>query len=154
MLMDAETILTRQPSGALVQTLTAAVADTPVPTTKSLDFGAPATTPMGNPIESDFGPSTGEYDVRVTEAFTSGGSATVKAQLVRATDAALSAGVVVIEETAAIPVAELVAGYRWKLGKPKHGLKSPRYEGIRLVPGVAAVTGKFSAAYVLTAGTR
>lgn len=64
-LLDMQTILTRQANGDIEQTLAAAAADTPVPTTKSIYLGEQGVTPRGNTPTQDFGAADGEFVVEV-----------------------------------------------------------------------------------------
>lgn len=74
----------------------------------------------------------------VTTAVTSGGAATVQFQVVSADDDALSTNVVIINQTDAIAVATLVAGYQEIVALP-HKIGG-RYLGIREVVATAALT--------------
>jgi len=72
-------------------------------------------------------------------AAASGGAATVTFQLVTADNAALTTNPVVIQQTAAFPVANLGAGRFLYAGSIPFGLYS-RYMGMRQVTGTAALT--------------
>lgn len=146
-LLDYELILTRQPSGVIEQTLTAAAADTPVATTKFIDLGAQgAAKPYGSPIAEDFGKAIGDFNVQATTQWTGVGGS-VSAQLVQDDDGA-GTNLEVIQQTRSVPVAELVPGFIWPLGKPEHGVDQ-RCVYVRLLPTGAAVTGKFTASYAV-----
>ena len=74
----------------------------------------------------------------VKTAVTSGGAATVAFQVVTADDAALTTNVVIHNQTDAIPVASLVAGYREIVALPQK--VGGRYLGIRENVATAALT--------------
>ena len=97
---------------------------------------------MGNTLLADVGRSRTVFLlVQVTVAPTSGGAATVSFELITATNDLLTTGVVSHQLTAAIPVAQLVAGYQFKLeitpGLPSTG----RYLGVRYNVATAQLTG-------------
>jgi hypothetical protein len=112
----------------------------------SADLGSAGTDALGNAVVKDLGRGAPvEVVVQVTTAFTSSGSATVQAQLVMADDAALTSNLVVLDETAAIAVATLVAGYQFRLRAVPQGI-TKRYLGVRYVIGTATTTaGKCTA---------
>jgi hypothetical protein len=79
-----------------------------------------------------------EILTQITTTFTSGGAATLQVQLVMADDAALSTNLVVLQETLALALATLVAGYQFRLAVPPGITK--RYLGVRYIIGTAAMT--------------
>lgn len=94
-----------------------------------------------------------ELLVQVTEAVASAGAATVQFQLVAADDAALSTNANVLQETGAIALATLVAGYQARLCVPPGLVNSAgapaRYLGCKYVIGTATTTaGKVTAGIV------
>lgn len=109
--------------------------------TNTIDLGAPGTVPGGGTMKRDAG---GGYPVGVLAQVvtTFSGGTSVQAQLVESDSANLSSPSV-LNETAAIPVASLVAGYKFPLGTIPPGA-SKRYIGLRYVvvgtPTAGAVT--------------
>lgn len=81
-----------------------------------------------------------ELLIQILTTVTSGGAATLQFQLIQADDAALTTGIEVLAETAALALATLVAGYRPRLRLPPMGL-TKRYLGLRVVNATAATTG-------------
>lgn len=88
-------------------------------------------------------------DFKVGAAFTAGGAATMTAQLITSASANLSSPTV-IDQTGAIPVASLVAGYRTALRiPPQIGSLGQRYFGINYVVATGPMTaGDISARIV------
>lgn len=114
---------------------------------KSIDLGAVGTIPGigGTPIHDVGRGDCPELLVQVTETFTSGGAGTLQAKLVMADDDALTSNVVVLQETLAIALATLVAGYQFRLCCVPFGV-TKRYLGIQYVVGTATMTaGKVTA---------
>lgn len=109
---------------------------------KSIDLGSVTQVDsLGNSVISDIGRGIPiEILVQVLTAITSGGSATVQAQLVMADDGPLTSNLVVLQETAAIAVASLVSGYQFRLGGMVPPGISKRYLGVRYVIAVATTT--------------
>lgn len=146
---DAATICSQN------QDLTGQVAGT-VLSTSSMDLGVAGTPPdafqaVGS-IIADFGRGRPIFpEVRVTTAFTSGSSTgTVVAQLVMADSADLTSNLVVLEETAAIIVTTLVAGYRFRLGSVPGGI-TKEFLGFRYTVAVDTITaGKIWAEFTLS----
>lgn len=128
--------------------------------THSIDLGAPGT-PVGGAAALIRNPGRWgkrlELVVQVlTQILSAAGAATVKAQLITGTgvdaNGQINAGLVVLQETAAVAKALLVAGYRWQLQLPASGFL--RYVAVRLVIGTADVSaGTWEAALVLDAQT-
>lgn len=137
------------------QDLTGQIAGT-VLSTKSVDLGVAGTPPdafqaVGS-IIADFGRGRPIFaECRVTTAFTSGSSTgTVVVQCVMADDAALATNLVVIDETAAIIVTTLVAGYRFRLGSVPAGI-TKEFLGFRYTVAVDTITaGQLWAEYTLS----
>lgn len=120
---------------------------------KSIDLGVAGTDVNGGAPIIDPGRSIVQLVAQVVTAFTSGGSATVQAQLVMADDAALSSNLVVLESTAVIAVATLVAGYRFRFGSLPPGV-TKRYVGLQYVIGTATTTaGNVTAGLVMDASS-
>ena len=109
--------------------------------------GAVGTDDAGNTIYSDPGRSPKvELLCQITETVTSGGAATVQAQLITSAADNLSSPTV-IASTAAIALASLVAGYQFRLEIPP-GL-AQRYLGVQFVIATATTTaGKVTAGIV------
>ncbi len=124
-----------------------------VVSTNSIDLGAAGTTPTGAAIGYDIGKSG---DVRilcqVTSTVTSGGAATIQAQLVMSDNANLSSPTV-LQETTVIALATLIAGYQFRLNTIPAGI-TKRYLGMQYVVGTAAPTaGTITSGIVLTKQT-
>lgn len=120
----------------------------------SYDTGVAGTPPdafqaVGS-IIADFGRGSPIFpELRVTTAF-AGAGATIKGQVVMADTADLVTGLTMLEETDAIAVALLVAGYRFRLGSVPGGI-TKRYLGFQLVVAVAALTaGQFWGEFTLS----
>lgn len=80
-----------------------------------------------------------ELLVQLLTTVTSGGAATLQFRLVQADDAALTTNVTVLQETPALALATLVAGYRPRLRLPAMGL-TQRYMGLLYLIGTATTT--------------
>lgn len=117
--------------------------------TNTVDLGTVGSIVLGGSPIRDIGRGRSlQAVVQVTETFTSGGAGTLQAQLVMADDAALTSNLTVLEETAAIALATLVAGYQFRFGTWPVGT-SKEFIGIRYVIGTAAMTaGKVTAGLV------
>ena len=121
---------------------------------KSIDWqkAARQTTALGNTPTMDIGRGNlVEVVCQVTTAFV-GATATVLAELIMADDEALTSNVVSLEQapggsiTVGIPVATLVAGYQWRIGRSIPAGISSRYLGLRYRIFTATTTaGKISA---------
>jgi len=105
---------------------------------KSLDLwgGARQTTVLNNTPVMDLGRGNQlEVVVQVTEAF-AGANGTVMVELVQADDEALTTNLQSLQQapggsvTVGIPIATLVAGYRFRIATPRAGI-SKRYLGLR-----------------------
>lgn len=119
--------------------------------TRSIKRGDAATDQFGNSLTGDAGKAEVPLLCQVTEAFT-GANGTVQAQLVQADDEALATNLEVLQETAAIAVATLVAGYQFRLGKDLPPGMTKAYWGFRYLIGTTNMTtGKITAGVV---GTR
>lgn len=101
----------------------------------SVDFGAAVDNVLGNSPIKDVGRGqVPEILVQVIEAFV-GATATVLVELVMADDAALTSNLVSVQQapggsiTVGIPVATLVAGYKFRIRIP--GGITKRYLGLR-----------------------
>lgn len=107
--------------------------------TNTIDLGSPGSPVVGG-IVSDVGRGMPlEVICQITETFTSGGAATVQAQLVMADNAALSSNLTILDETPAIALATLIAGYQFRLRAIPQGI-TKRYLGMRYVIGTATTT--------------
>lgn len=80
-----------------------------------------------------------DFFVRVDETFTSGGAATLLVEVVQADDAALGTNRETLNQSAAIALATLVAGYEHRVAIPRQGI-TRRYLGVRYTIGTAAMT--------------
>jgi hypothetical protein len=118
--------------------------------TNTIDLGAAGTPAIGGSVIHDIGRGNHvEVLVQVTETFTSGGAATVKAQLVMADNAALTSNLTILDQTDDLALATLVAGYQFRLRCVPQGV-TKRYLGVRYVIGTATTTaGKCTAGIVL-----
>jgi hypothetical protein len=117
----------------------------------SIDLGASATDTLGNTVISDIGRGGADLLVQVTETFV-GATATLKAELVMADNAALTTNLVVLQVSDVIPVATLTAGYQYRLRIPV-GI-SKRYLGLRYTVATATMTaGKVTASIITTRQT-
>lgn len=114
--------------------------------TNTIDIGATGKSViLGQLPNADVG--AGEHvDILVQCVSTFAGGTSVQAQLVQATDAALTAGLDVLTESAAIPLASLVPGYQFSV-RCLVGDVTKRYLGIRYV-----TVGTFTGANLVTAG--
>jgi hypothetical protein len=108
--------------------------------TDSVDLGLLGT-PQGAPAALVKDYAAGKevpVEISVGTAFTSGGSATLVAELIMSANADLSSPTV-LWTSAAIPVASLVAGYKFNIDKLPKGVTA-RYLGARYTVAVAAMT--------------
>lgn len=128
--------------------------------TKSIDLwgGARQTTVLGNSPLFDLGRGNQvEVVVQVTEAFV-GATATVMVELVMADDEGLTSNLVSLQQapggsvSVGIPVATLVAGYRFRLATPRAGI-SKRYLGLRYNIYTATTTAGEISAWLATTDT-
>lgn len=109
--------------------------------TNSIDLGASVTDTLGNTVLSDVGRADRVYMLAQVSTLCVGAGATVVMRLITATDAALTAGIVIHQQTDPIPVASLVAGYQFKLGDIPPGLPATgRYLGVQWVVATANIT--------------
>ena len=147
MILDAQAILSDQ------QTIALSFSATPVLSTNTIDLGAAPTLPLAGPsgtaltARKDVGRGNPpELLVQITETVTSAGAATVQVQLITSASANLGTPTV-IQSTAAIALATLVAGYQFRLAIPP-GI-AQRYLGVQYIIGVADTTaGKVTAGIV------
>lgn len=123
--------------------------------TNTIDLGVAGTPPPGfiarGTPKSDLGGGKKVFvDVRVVTTCTSGGSNTTQVQLITSASANLGSPTV-IQSTAAIAVATLVAGYKFRLGPvPSFGNAQARYLGVQYVIATADLTaGAFDAELVV-----
>jgi hypothetical protein len=107
--------------------------------TNTIDLGVAGTPVVGGLITDVGRGGNVEVVAQVVTAFTSGGAATLQVQLVMADDAALTSNLTVLDETAAIALASLVAGYQFRMGTIPGGV-TKRYLGIRYIVGTAVMT--------------
>jgi hypothetical protein len=117
---------------------------------KSVDMGTAGTIPgLGGTPVHDWGRGNNLLVYcQVVVAFTSGGSATVQAQLIQADDEALTSNVQILDTTQAIAVATLVAGYQFRFGSLAPGI-TKRYLGMQYVIATATTTaGKVTSGLV------
>lgn len=120
--------------------------------TNAIDLGANPAAPLVNSAGGTFTPikdlgrgGQAELVAQVTETFTSGGAATVTAQLIQSAASNLGSPTV-LASSQAIAVASLVAGYQFRIEVPV-GV-SQRYLGMQYVIGTAATTaGKVTAGF-------
>src|SRR5215831_12543763 len=107
--------------------------------TYSVDTGVPGAVPQGGQALDDIGRGEDcEVLAKITQTVV-GAGASVQFQLVMADDPALSVNLTVLQETLAIPVATLVAGYRVRLNDFPAGI-SQRYVGMRYIVSGATTT--------------
>lgn len=150
MILDAENIF------SLRQSLVAGVGN--VLSTYSIDTGAAGALPVGYNARGNAPHDVGkgmplEVECQINTSCTSGGAATVQAQLVMADDDALTTNLTVLAQTDAIAVATLVKGYRFAIAGTVPPGVSKRYIGIRYVIGTAAITaGTVTAALTFPGG--
>ncbi len=113
--------------------------------TRSIKRGDTATDQFGNVLSGDLGKSEIPILCQVTEQFVGAGG-TVQAQLVHADDEDLSVNLVVLQETAAIPIATLAPGYQFRLGKHLPIGTTKAYWGFRYIIATTTQTaGKITA---------
>lgn len=106
----------------------------------SYDLGTGGSIPQGGTAIVDPGRGSGiELDVRVTTTCV-GATATLKVELVSATDAALTGSLTVLESTDTVAVASLVAGYKFRLGRTLPAGIAQRYIGLRYTVATATLT--------------
>lgn len=117
------------------------------PATNVVDLGPPDTMPWpgGQPLHDPGRGEPVEVLIQVTEAFEGGTS--VQAQLVMS-DAENLSNPTILAETAAVPTAELVPGYQFRLRTLPHGL-SKRYLGVRYVTAGTFTAGAVTAGLIL-----
>ena len=114
--------------------------------TDTIDLGAPKTTPFGFTPIHDIGRG-GDVEVLAQVTTTFVGGTSLQAQLVHSDNANLS-GHEVLTQTDAVPVAQLRAGYQFRLGSVPPGV-SKRYLGIRYVAVGTFTAGAVTAALVM-----
>lgn len=125
--------------------------------TNSIDLWGQASIPtipsLGGAVIKDIGRGLiPRLLVQLTQTVTSGGAGTLQVQLVQADDAALTTNLVVLQETIAIALANLVAGYQFRIEVPPGVTK--RFLGCRYVVGGATLTaGTVTAGFVDTLQT-
>lgn len=120
-------------------------------TTNAIDLGVAGTIPgLGGTPLMDAG--RGEEPVllaQVTETFTAAGAATLTVEIITATDAALTAGIVSHQSTPALAKTDLVAGYQFRLRIPAGLPATGRYLGLRFTVATGPMTaGKVTAGIV------
>lgn len=105
----------------------------------SVDTRVAGTPSIGGPLLKNFG-AANPMDITfvVTEAFTSGGAATLQWQIVQADDGPLTVNLEVLRQTGAEGVALFTLGSWFHLGKVPS--MDRRFLGVRLVIGTAATT--------------
>jgi hypothetical protein len=105
-----------------------------------LTLTAPGTDALGNTVRHDIGQSNAIVDCRVVTTFASGGAATLQVALVNDAVAALNSGTAdILDETQAIALGTLVAGYRFRLTLvPPQALQ--QYLGLKFIIGTATTT--------------
>lgn len=115
--------------------------------TNTIDLGETGKNSLGGTQISDPGRAPkADILVQVTETVV-GAGASLEAQLVMADDAALTSGLTVIQSSGAVGVANLKAGYQFRLSVPPGITK--RYVGLKYVDSGAATTaGKVTAGIV------
>lgn len=114
------------------------------------DSGPASTDQFGATVKGDLSKVKAlELLAQVVEDFTSGGAATLTVELIHSDNADLSS-YVTLQTTAAIALATLKKGYRFRLNLQPGMTK--RYVGLRYTIGTAAMTaGKVTAALLLGA---
>jgi hypothetical protein len=123
-----------------------------VTSTNSIDLGAAQTTATGGAILADIA-RAGDLQVlcQVTTTVTSGGAATISAQLIQSANADLSSPTVLVQ-TPAIALATMIAGYQFRLAVPP-GI-SQRYLGMQyVVAGATTTAGAVTSGIVETKQT-
>ena len=114
------------------------------PTQSTCGGGASAqpTDTLGNTVLSDPGRAGKVRLFMMVNTTCVGATATVIMRLITATDAALTAGIVIHRITDTIPVASLVAGYYFRIGPDiPFGIPSTgRYLGFQWTIGTAALS--------------
>lgn len=126
-----------------------AVAAGSVLSTNTIDLRPPTTGGAHGPPPSDYGMgNTPHVMAQITEAFASGGAATLQVQLITADDAALTSNVTIHNQTRVYALAELTLGKRFPISI-NAGI-TQRYMGMRYVIGTATTTaGKVTAGFSL-----
>lgn len=120
---------------------------------RSIKRGDTSTDQFGNVLAGDLGKSEVPILCVVDTTFV-GATGTVQAQLVMADDEALSVNLVVLQETLAIAVTALKAGYVFALGKHLPVGTTSAYWGFRYLIGTATMTaGTITAGVVGTQQT-
>ena len=116
--------------------------------TNVLDLGVPGTLAKdGTAVRNDLG--RGEEPKFFAQIVTDvSGGTSVQAQLVQADDAAMSTNLEVLQQTDAIAVASLKAGYQFRIGRVPAGV-SRRYLALRYVVVGTISSGAVSAGMAL-----
>lgn len=114
--------------------------------TNTIDLGAAGVDTLGNTLPNDPGRSGGDILITVDETFTSGGSATVRFDIITSANADLSSPTI-IASTPALAYTALTAGYQAKLSLSP-GI-AQRYLGVQYVIATATTTaGTATAGFV------
>lgn len=116
--------------------------------TNAIDLGvAGALAKDGTSVRNDLG--RGEEPKFFAQVVTDvSGGTSVQVQLVQADDAALSANLEVLQQTDAVAVASLKAGYQFRIGRVPAGV-SRRYLGLRYVVVGTITSGAATAGMIL-----
>jgi hypothetical protein len=136
MILDAENIF------SLRQSLVAGVGN--VLSTQWIDLGVAGALPVGYNARGNAPHDVGkgmelEVECQLNTTVTSGGAATLTAQLCMADDD-IGTNLVVLAQTAAIALATMVKGYRFAIASTVPAGVSSRYLGVRYVIATAAIT--------------
>lgn len=116
--------------------------------TNVLDLGVPGTLAKdGTTVRSDLGRGDEPKFFAQITTDVSGGTS-VQAQLVQADDAAMSTNLEVLQQTDAVAVASLKAGYQFRIGRVPAGV-SRRYLALRYVVVGTISSGAVSAGMTL-----
>lgn len=137
MILDRQTLLSDG------QLLTPA---TPILSTNTLDLGVAGESVLLGTVKRDLGTGkTPRFFAQIVEACV--GGTTVQAQVVQADSADLGTGLEVLVESAAVPTAQLVPGYQFRIPGIPHGA-TKRYLGVRYVTAGVYSAGKVTAGIV------
>lgn len=145
MILDLQNTLSDQQTVAIA-------AATPTLSTNSIDFGAPGSNARGTTLTPNHGiGAKPELVVQVTQTVTSGGAGTLMVEVVVGTgvdgNGQINAGLRVLQQSAAIAKATLVAGYQFSVGMVPSFTE--RYLAVRYNVGTADLTaGKVTAGLV------
>lgn len=142
MMLDKQNLLSDGQSLALALAATAL-------STNTIDLGVAGTVPLTNAgAAKDVGKGEPPQLLAQVVEDVVGAGASIEAQLVMADTADLATGLVVVQSTGAIGVANLRAGYQFRFSAVPPGI-TKRYLGMRYVnSGAATTAGKVTAGIV------